>query len=248
MKCVPKINRAYWACLMLASVFGANAGDFLADGLNLGHLNGIPHLAAGLFMVFLIERFSRRPSALYFWVAIIIIRASGTNIGDVFHDFKIPFVYSMPLSAVLLAISVVIWRFANPPQPAEGIVPVNAYYWISMFLACVLGTVGGDAMSYGVGLGNLGAALAFAVPLAITLYVGRKGLLPHLYYYWFTVSLVRCAGTAAGDFLAHKVFGLGLATMVSGSVFFAIILLAYSVSRDNIRLRKQILLPAPNLY
>src|ERR1700740_3731477 len=31
MKCVPKIDAAYWTSLSLASVFGANAGDFIAD-------------------------------------------------------------------------------------------------------------------------------------------------------------------------------------------------------------------------
>ena len=85
MKCVPKINRAYWTCLILASIFGANAGDFVADVLHLGHLSGIPFLAAFLATVFIIEWISPRPSALYFWIAIIIIRASATNIGDVFH-------------------------------------------------------------------------------------------------------------------------------------------------------------------
>ncbi|HZD90550.1 MAG TPA: hypothetical protein VE224_10650, partial [Pseudolabrys sp.] len=78
MRFVPKINRPYWACLILASIFGANAGDFLADVAGLGHLSGIPYLAAALAAVFAIERVTSRPSALYFWVAIIIIRASAT--------------------------------------------------------------------------------------------------------------------------------------------------------------------------
>ena len=45
MKCVPKIDAAYWTSLSLASVFGANAGDFIADVVHLGHLSGIPYLA-----------------------------------------------------------------------------------------------------------------------------------------------------------------------------------------------------------
>lgn len=247
MKCLPRINWTYWACLMLASVFGANAGDFLADALNLGHLSGIPYLAAALAAVFLTERFSSRPSVVYFWIAIIIIRASGTNIGDIFHDYRIGFAYSLPLSAALLAASVAVWKYRKPPLAGQGIVPVNTYYWISMFFVCVLGTVGGDGMSYGTGLGNLGATLVLAVPLAMTFFIGRHGLLTRLSYYWFTVSLIRCVGTAAGDFLAHKVFGLEWATAVSGTIFFAYVLALYSKSTDNLRLREQALLPEENV-
>ena len=81
MKCVPKIDAAYWTSLSLASVFGANAGDFIADVVHLGHLSGIPYLAGCLAAVFIIERSAPRPSALYYWIAIIVIRASAT----IFH-------------------------------------------------------------------------------------------------------------------------------------------------------------------
>jgi uncharacterized membrane-anchored protein len=239
MKCVPKINQLYWASLILASIFGANAGDYLADGLGLGHLSGIPYLAACLIVVFMIERFARRPSALYFWVAIIIIRASATNIGDVFHDYKIGFTYSVPLTALLLIVSVAIWRMVRPPTSIPGIVPVNGFYWVSMFLAGVLGTVGGDAMSYGVHLGNLYATIVLAIPLALVFVIGRHGLLTQLYYYWLTVSLIRSAGTAAGDWIAHGYLGLAGATAASGTVFLFAILLNYAVSSENIRLVRQ---------
>ena len=235
MKCVPKINRAYWTCLILASIFGANAGDFVADVLHLAHLSGIPFLSAFLATVFIIEWISPRPSALYFWIAIIIIRASATNIGDVFHDLKIGFGYSVPLMTVALIAAVAIWRAAKPSDAFRDTIPVNAFYWFTMFVAGVLGTVGGDAMSYGVRLGNMTATIALGVPLALTLWFGRNGLLTHFYYYWFTVALIRSAGTSAGDWLAHGPLGLTWATAVSGTVFFAVVLLTYTVAKDNTR-------------
>jgi uncharacterized membrane-anchored protein len=236
MKCIPKINRPYWTSLILASIFGANAGDFLAGVLHLGHLRGIPYLAAGLVAVFIIERLALRPSALYYWISIIIIRASATNIGDVFHDFGIRFAYSVPLTASLLIFSVAIWRIVRPPVAAQGVVPVNGLYWITMFLAGVFGTVGGDAASYGAHLGNLYATIALGVPLGVVLFLGRNGLLTQLYYYWLTVSLIRCAGTAAGDWFAHGYLGLVWATAMTGAVFFAYILFNYTASKGNIRL------------
>jgi uncharacterized membrane-anchored protein len=130
MKCVPKIDAAYWTSLSLASVFGANAGDFIADVVHLGHLSGIPYLAGCLAAVFIIERSAPRPSALYYWIAIIVIRASATNIGDVFHDFRVGFPYSVPFTIVLLIMSVAIWRIARPSDDAGNFLPVNGFYWI----------------------------------------------------------------------------------------------------------------------
>jgi uncharacterized membrane-anchored protein len=241
MKCIPKINRPYWTSLILASVFGANAGDFVAGVLHLDHLNGIPYLAACLAAVFIVERLASRPSALYYWISIIIIRAAATNIGDVFHDFGIRFAYSVPLTAALLILSVGIWRIVKPPVVAQDFVPVDGFYWITMFLAGVLGTVGGDAVSYGdrVHLGNLGATLTLAVPLGVVLFIGRNGLLTQLYYYWLTVSLIRSAGTAAGDWFAHGYLGLEGATAVTGATFFAFVLFYYTASKENFRLNGQ---------
>ena len=38
----------YWTALCLASVFGANMGDFFAHNLGLGHVAGLPFLAVAL--------------------------------------------------------------------------------------------------------------------------------------------------------------------------------------------------------
>lgn len=238
MKCVPKVNRAYWTSLTLASIFGANAGDFLASDLHLGHVRGLPYLAAGLTAIFVLERAARRPNALYFWTSIILIRAAATNIGDIFHDFGIGFSHSIPLTAVLLIVSVAVWRFVRPSDASGGYVPINGFYWVTIFLAGVLGTVGGDAVSYGLALGNLRATIVLGLPLGFVFFFGRNGALTQLYYYWFTVVLIRSAGTAAGDWLAHRAWGLldlRGATAVSGAVFCAFVLLTYIVLKQNTR-------------
>jgi uncharacterized membrane-anchored protein len=234
MKCVPKINRAYWACLILASVFGANAGDFVADILHLGHLRGIPYLAACLLAVFVIEWIRLNSSAFYFWGAIIIIRASATNVGDIFHDLKIGFADSVPIMTLAFVAAVGVWRAARPSDTLSGTITIDAFYWVTMFVAGVLGTVGGDAMSYGIRLGNLGATIALGVPLGLAFWFGRSGLLRQFYYYWFTVALIRSAGTSAGDWVSH-VIGLTGATAASGAAFFALVWFTYMMATDNTR-------------
>jgi uncharacterized membrane-anchored protein len=122
MKTVPKINSTYWLCLCVASIFGANAGDFIAGVLHLGHFGGLPYLIIALAGVFLVEHFTRRGSALYFWLAIIIVRASATNVGDIFHDYKIGFEISVPAMSVLLISLVSLWRLTiERPGKLEAI-------------------------------------------------------------------------------------------------------------------------------
>jgi len=54
---VPSIGKKYWAALILASVFGANTGDFLSDVLGLGHIAGLPYLAALFAIVVIVVLF-----------------------------------------------------------------------------------------------------------------------------------------------------------------------------------------------
>jgi uncharacterized membrane-anchored protein len=83
---------------MLASIFGANAGDFIADVLGLGHANGLPILFLCLGATFVFEFVDDKAKIIYYWIAIIIIRSAATNMGDIFHDFYIPFKISTMLS------------------------------------------------------------------------------------------------------------------------------------------------------
>src|ERR1700720_3463883 len=76
---LPTIGARYWAALCLASIFGANMGDFCAHNLGLGHVAGLPFLALALAVVVLAERFDRSVHEIYYWTAIIIVRTAATN-------------------------------------------------------------------------------------------------------------------------------------------------------------------------
>lgn len=43
---LPTLGPLYWAALCIASVFGANMGDFFARNIGLGHVAGLLVLAA----------------------------------------------------------------------------------------------------------------------------------------------------------------------------------------------------------
>ncbi|PIO97441.1 hypothetical protein [Pleomorphomonas carboxyditropha] len=235
MSCVPKINGVYWLCLALASLFGANAGDFLADGLGLGPLGGLAFLAAGLAGVFLAERLLKQTGALSFWAAIALIGAAAANVADAFHEAGVRFATSVPVACLLLAFMVIAWRTRAPSTQEQGFIPVTGYYWLTMLVAGVLGTVAGDAASYPLGFGNFGAMVAFAIPLTFLLAIGRHGLYTDLGFYWLAVVFIRAAGTAAGDLLTHGLHGIALSTALSGIAFAAFAVVAYELRKGNKR-------------
>jgi hypothetical protein len=53
---VPAITRRYWAAILVASMCGANTGDFLSYNLHLGHTRGLLPLA----VLFLLIRWAER--------------------------------------------------------------------------------------------------------------------------------------------------------------------------------------------
>ncbi|HZC96199.1 MAG TPA: hypothetical protein VE267_08765, partial [Bradyrhizobium sp.] len=100
---LPTLGPRYWTALCLASIFGANMGDFFARNLGLGHVAGLPYLAIAFVVVVVSERFDRTMHQVYYWTAIIIVRTAATNFADfACGDMKLPRVLVMAGLAVVL--------------------------------------------------------------------------------------------------------------------------------------------------
>ena len=226
---LPTIGARYWAALCLASIFGANMGDFFARNLGLGHIAGLPFLALALAIVLLAERFDRSVHQVYYWIAIIIVRTGATNFADfACGDMKLPRVLVMAgLAAVLIAAVLASWQFAWRKQSGRNnasVLRADLGYWISMFIAGTLGTVIGDYCSHDLHLGDAGASLLLVPILALLFVIARNGLLRSLPYYWLTIVAVRAAGTTVGDLVAGRnMLGLPLATLTTGILFVALL-------------------------
>jgi uncharacterized membrane-anchored protein len=229
MKSLPRIDLRYWLALSAASIFGTNTGDFVARYLHMGHLSGLPWLLALFILILVLERFSAGRTPLWFWAAIITMRTAATNVGDAFHDFGLGFGISVPVSLLIFIACVAIYARVTPKRaPGDDTVQVNTAYWIAMMMAGVLGTVGGDWVARY--LTNPGTAvLIFAVAAAAIAYFRRRGILLQAAAYWAVVGLIRTAGTAGGDTIAHAI-GLAPATVLTGVVF---IVLAVTASRSH---------------
>jgi uncharacterized membrane-anchored protein len=230
---LPTLGARYWAALCLASIFGANMGDFFARNLGLGHVAGLPFLALALAIVIASERFDRSVHQVYYWTAIIIVRTGATNFADfACGDMKLPrALVIIGLTAALIAALFASWQFAwrreagNNKAP-DSVLRADAGYWTSMFIAGALGTVIGDYCSHDLHLGDGGASLLLVPILALVFVIARNGLLRSLPYYWLTIVTVRAAGTAVGDLVAGRtMLGLPLGTLVTGTLFVALLVM-----------------------
>jgi len=232
MKSLPKINWPYWVTLGMASTGGTNTGDFVSEYLHIGNLQGLPFLAAAIAVVFAVERFSSWANPLFFWLVIILVRTAATNIGDAFHDYGMGFVTSLPLMLMIFALAVGAYaRFSQRRAADDDNIRVSPLYWLCMVLAGALGTIGGDYVSFAMGLKPAGTGIMVGAIVALFLYAGRKGLWLNPIFYWVGLALIRTAGTGAGDALAH--FGLPVVTAINALIFFGLVGYFYVVRNDN---------------
>jgi uncharacterized membrane-anchored protein len=230
---LPKLGTRYWAALCLASIFGANMGDFFAHNLGLGHVTGLPFLALALAIVIVCERFDRAIHQVYYWTAIIIVRTAATNFADfACGDLKLPRLWVIAaLTVILVAVLAASWQFAwhrqlDKADSTDSVLRADTGYWVSMFIAGTLGTVIGDYSSHDWHLGDAEASILLGAILALLFLIARKGLLRSLSYYWLTIVAVRAAGTVVGDFFAGRnMLGLALSTLVMGALFIALLAL-----------------------
>jgi uncharacterized membrane-anchored protein len=224
---LPTLGPRYWTALCVASIFGANMGDFFAHDLGLGHVAGLPFLAVAFAIVVASERFDRTVHQVYYWTAIIIVRTAATNSADfACGDLKLPRILVAAALTALLALALVaswqlVWRrMSDQDKAADSVLRADTGYWISMFVAGTLGTVLGDYCSHNLHLGDAGATLLLGPILGLLFLIARGGLLRSLWFYWLTVVMVRSAGTAAGDLVASRgLLGLPLSTLVTGLLF-----------------------------
>jgi uncharacterized membrane-anchored protein len=226
---LPALGPRYWTALCLASVFGANMGDFFAHNLGLGHVSGLPFLAAAFVIVVIAERFDWMWHQIYYWLAIVIVRTAATNCADFLSvDLKLPRIWVIGALTILLATTLWMnWEFVwrRLANKNGNMLRADFGYWVCMFIAGTLGTVIGDFCSRNLGLGDSGAAVVLSPVVALFFLTGRDGLLRLLPFYWLTVVAIRAAGTVVGDFLSGRnLLGLSMSTLATGLLLLAILI------------------------
>jgi uncharacterized membrane-anchored protein len=161
---------AYWAVVVVISVFGTLITDNMTDGHNVPLTTSTPIFAVILAVVFAIwfafERtlsihtiFTRRREAFY-WLAILFTFALGTAAGDLLAE-KLDLGYGLSIAIWGGAIALVAF--------GHYVVKLNAVltFWMAYILTRPLGASIGDFMSQhskkygGLGLGTTGTSYIF---------------------------------------------------------------------------------------
>ena len=150
---VPATGPRYWAAMGMASVFGANMGDFVSHDLHGGHWRGLPVLALGLAATLAVERLSHRARTAWYWLAVIVVRTAATNLADLAtHDGQLGYGVVSGALAALLAATILLRRRLGPDPVTGGVPRVDGSYWFGMLVAGTLGTAMGDGLADTVGL------------------------------------------------------------------------------------------------
>jgi uncharacterized membrane-anchored protein len=236
VKNVPEITPRYWTAILVASMCGANTGDFLSHNLHLGHTRGLLPLAALFLIILGAERRARTATEAYYWLAIIVLRTAATNLADLgTHDLKLGYGAIESGLTVLLIFFLLIDRgrgsadvsnasIANRQRP--NLPATNTTYWLAMLTAGTLGTASGDfvadVLSLGLGLGSVVLVAIFAAVLLVSWQFGAMSK-P---WYWASIVAARTAGTTLGDLLASRHgldLGLPLSTAITASMLAAVV-------------------------
>jgi uncharacterized membrane-anchored protein len=235
-KNVPETGPRYWTAISIASVFGANMGDFVARDLHLGHANGLPLLALVFGLILLAERRSPWRTEAFYWLAIVTLRTAATNLADLAtHDFKLAYPWVIAaLVALLVAVPLLENRALAPARhgaatlPARGMPATILYYWATMLIAGTLGTAIGDYIAGDLGFGLIKSSIVLAAILAVMLALRSRPAVATKPSYWCAIVAVRAVGTTVGDYLAgRRGLGLGLhvSTPATGLLLIAVLLL-----------------------
>jgi uncharacterized membrane-anchored protein len=116
---VPRLDARYWVTISCTSVFGANMGDFISHILGLGHIAGLPWLAAVFAAIMVTERCVRFETEAFYWVAIVTVRTAATNLADLAtHDLRLDYRWVIAGSAAVL---VVVLMSRRDDQAREGL-------------------------------------------------------------------------------------------------------------------------------
>ena len=228
LKISPLVGPRYWAAIAIASICGANLGDVFPDIFRIGSLIGLLILTAGFVIIFALDDLSKRGSEVFYWAAILVVRAAATEISD----FVIgPSHKGYMLVAVLLTIALLILthlpRRSNRTPPAVRFGDADAEFWVTMLVAGALGTIIGDGVAHAFQSITTGVPVsaAIATTAAISLlFLRSKGLVSVIMSYWMTIVAIRTWGTNVGDIFAF-VFSLPISLLASALILTGILLI-----------------------
>jgi uncharacterized membrane-anchored protein len=163
-----------------------------------------------------------------YWLTVVLISVVGTLITDNLVDnLHVPLQVTTAVFAVLLAGTFVAWHRSERTLSIHSIFTTRreAFYWLAILFTFALGTAAGDLVAETFALGYLATGILFGMIIA-SLTLGYFALgLDSVLAFWLVYILTRPLGASFGDLLSQpqQYGGVGLGTVVTSLVFFAVI-------------------------
>jgi uncharacterized membrane-anchored protein len=226
---VPEVTLLFWILKIAATTLGETAGDTVSMTYNLGYLVGTAIFATTLLIlvVLQIKALSFQP-ALY-WATIIASTTAGTTLAD-FADRSLGIGYAGGSTLLFLCLmaSLAVWKFALGTISVDSVRTAKAeiFYWTTITFSQTLGTALGDWVAAVPGVGYLGGAIIFAIPLALLAALYAWTAVSRVFLFWAAFILTRPLGATVGDFLDKPLDhgGLALSRPVASLVLAAFII------------------------
>ncbi|MEO7056009.1 MAG: hypothetical protein ABI281_02805 [Caldimonas sp.] len=225
---VPEVTLAFWFVKILATTLGETGGDAVTMSMHLGYLVGTA-IFASIFIVAVAAQISvKRFHPFLFWAVIVATTTAGTTLADFFdRSLGIGYAGGSSILFVLLLATLAIWHRSLGSVAVNDIKSrkAEAFYWATIMFSQTLGTALGDWTADKTGLGYEGAAVVFAIGLAIVAGMYYWTKVSHTLLFWAAFILTRPLGATVGDFLdkPHDHGGLALSRYVASAVLAVVI-------------------------
>jgi uncharacterized membrane-anchored protein len=193
--------------MLIASMCGANLGDFFPDLLKTSSTTELLFLAILFGSIVLAEALVKQGSELFYWLSVLVVRAAATAIADISIDRQhLRYVTVSAAFAGILAALVFVADRRSGPKPATGDLPATSgLYWFGMLMAGSLGTGIGDGVPHAFHSVQTGVVISAGMATAaLALILGmRTGMnWTSGVSYWVAIVAVRWWGTNVGDAFA----------------------------------------------
>lgn len=225
---VPGVTLAFWSVKILATTLGETGGDAVTMSMNLGYLIGTA-IFASVFVVAVGAQISaKRFHPFLFWAVIVATTTAGTTLADFFdRSLGVGYAGGSSILFVLLLATLALWHWSLGSVAVNDIKSRKAevFYWATIMFSQTLGTALGDWMADNGGLGYGGAAVVFAIGLAVVAGMYYWTKVSHALLFWAAFILTRPLGATVGDFLdkPHDHGGLALSRYIASAVLAVVI-------------------------
>jgi len=225
---VPEVTLVFWIIKIMATTVGETAADFLAVRVGLGTAVTGLMMVSILIVVLVMQLRARRYVPWLYWLLVVLVSIVGTQITDAMTDrLGISLYTSTSVFAAALVAIFAAWYWVERTLSVHTITTTRRelFYWSTILCTFALGTASGDlateAIPLGFALGVLVFGTLIAVITAAYYYLGLNAVLA----FWLAYILTRPLGASLGDLLsqAQAYGGLGLGTIVTSLIFFAVI-------------------------